>query len=748
MRLYQVSISLRSIQRPLSLSLTKTLSTSTSSLKLFDKILIANRGEIACRVIRTARRLGGFNFHVIINYIITNLIIIIGIKTVAVYSDADRNSEHVKLADEAIYIGPSPATESYLRGDKIIKACLETNAKAVHPGYGFLSENLPFCQLCTDSNVTFIGPPPNAIRAMGSKSESKDIMIKANVPVTPGYHGNDQSNDNLIKEAKKIGYPLMIKAVSGGGGKGMRAVFSETKFIESLESCRREAKKSFGDDAVLIEKLVQAPRHVELQVFGDKYGDAVHLLERDCSVQRRHQKVLEEAPAPNLSPEVRKKMGDAAVACAKAVGYVGAGTVEFLVDSVTSEFYFCEMNTRLQVEHPVTEMITGLDLVEWQLRVASGQKLPLNQEEILKRAKGCAIEARIYAENPSKDFLPQTGHLVHMLTPVNKNKNEESDIRVDSGVISGGEVSTFYDPMIAKLIAYGEDRPKALEKLERALRDFQVSGLANNIDFLIQIVRHPGFANEQPTTAFFDSYMKDLLSSLALSHLNPISKHTALGMIGFMETKKLIAGTFGGLDNGNDWRAYGKVKRNIDVFEGNNNSINIGFESSHRDHKILISNTKDKSNRQMSCYLKSKKLVTNSSKGKVWELEVEVDGHLCTGTVALYDNAVNDVVIDVWLDGQTNDSQTHVQVCVPAENYVSDDTASGNPVVKAPMPGKIIKLNIPTGCMVKQGETILILEAMKMEHVVSAPCAGKVTLFCTEGTSVSEGLKLAEVIKV
>jgi len=525
----------------------------------------------------------------------------------------------------------------------------------------------------------------------------------------------------------------------------MRAVFTESKFLESLESCRREAKKSFGDDAVLIEKLVQAPRHVELQVFGDKHGDAVHLLERDCSVQRRHQKVLEEAPAPNLSAEVRKKMGDAAVACAKAVGYVGAGTVEFLVDSVTSEFYFCEMNTRLQVEHPVTEMITGLDLVEWQLKVASGQKLPLSQDEILKRAKGCAIEARIYAENPLKDFLPQTGHLVHMLTPVNKNKNEESDIRVDSGVKSGSEVSTFYDPMIAKLIAYGDDRSKALQKLERALRDFQVSGLSNNIDFLIQIVRHTGFANKQATTAFFDSYMKDLLSSLSTSHLNPISKHTVLGMIGLMETKK--NNVSGGLNDGNDWRAYGTVKRHVEVSDGLNDSISIGIETSHRDHKILISNSKDKEGQKFPCYVKSKKLVNSTNKGKVWELEVEISGLLCSGTVALYQNAVNDTVIDVWLDGQSGDSQTHVQISVPAENHAADDVASGNPVVKAPMPGKIIKLNIPTGGMVKQGDTILILEAMKMEHVVSAPCSGQVTILCAEGDSVSEGLKLAEVVK-
>ena len=430
-----------------------TTSQCTDPYVPFKKILIANRGEIACRVIRTARRLG--------------------IKTVAVYSDVDHDSEHTKLADEAIYLGPSPASESYLLGDKIIEACRKTGAQAVHPGYGFLSENLSFCKKCTDAGIEFIGPPPYAIRAMGSKSESKDIMIKAGVPVTPGYHGSDQSNETLVREAKKVGYPLMIKAVSGGGGKGMRAVFEESKFLDALEACRREALKSFADDAVLLEKLVRAPRHVELQVFGDKLGGAVHLLERDCSIQRRHQKVLEEAPAPHLTPKTRKAMGDAAVACAKAVGYVGAGTVEFLVDSVTSDFYFCEMNTRLQVEHPVTEMITGVDLVEWQLRVAAGQPLPLTQEQILQRASGCAIEARIYAENPLNDFLPQTGHLAHLRTPLERTIVEEG-VRVDSGIRSGNDVSSFYDPMIAKLIAYAPTRPEAMRKLERALRDYQV----------------------------------------------------------------------------------------------------------------------------------------------------------------------------------------------------------------------------------------------------------------------------------
>ncbi|CAM9250574.1 unnamed protein product, partial [Ectocarpus fasciculatus] len=460
--------------------------------KLFDKIIIANRGEIACRVIRTAKELG--------------------IKTVACYSDADKNAMHVRLADEAVHIGNSPAAESYLRGEKIIEAAKRTGAQAVHPGYGFLSENLAFCKMCEDNNITFIGPPPGAIRAMGSKSESKDIMIKANVPVTPGYHGENQDKDFLFAEAEKIGYPLMIKAVSGGGGKGMRAVMEPGQFYEALEGCKREAMKSFSDDVVLIEKLVREPRHVELQVFGDTFGNVVHLRERDCSVQRRHQKVLEEAPAPNLTDDVRTRMGNAAVACAKAVGYVGAGTVEFLVDSISQDFYFCEMNTRLQVEHPVTEMITGLDLVEWQLRVASGNPLPLTQEEILTRVKGCAIEARIYAENPMRDFLPATGRMVHMHTP---DFGDEPGVRADYGIRSGDSVSTFYDPMIAKLIAYDETRDKAVLKLERALRGFQVSGLTNNIDFLVDTAKHNGFLNEQPTTGFFDKHLSNILNNLS-----------------------------------------------------------------------------------------------------------------------------------------------------------------------------------------------------------------------------------------
>lgn len=704
-----------------------------SFIKPFTKILIANRGEIACRVIRTARSMG--------------------IRTVAVYSDADKNSQHVEMADESVYIGESPASSSYLVGQKIIDACLKTGAQAVHPGYGFLSENLPFCQLCEDAGIQFIGPPPFAIRAMGSKSESKDIMIKAGVPVTPGYHGNDQSNEKLFAEAKKIGYPLMIKAVSGGGGKGMRAVFEEKNFHDALEACRREAKKSFADDAVLLEKLIRAPRHVELQVFGDKHGNAVHLMERDCSVQRRHQKVLEEAPAPNLTPSTRKAMGDAAVACAKAVGYVGAGTVEFLVDSVTSDFYFCEMNTRLQVEHPVTEMITGVDLVEWQLRVAAGEQIPLKQEDIVERTRGCAIEARIYAENPLNEFLPQTGHLAHLRTPLENPRGVSEDgVRVDSGIRSGDTVSSFYDPMIAKLIVHGPDRPTALAKLERALRDYQVAGLANNIDFLVRIVQHPGFANAQPTTAFFEQYMPELLASVEPKSKAILDKYTGMGLIALSESMRAqqsSSSTSGDIWNGkaigSDWRAFGyEVKRVLNV-QDSTRSSSVSAEMTSRNQWKFST----KENESVFSVKEAKIMRPSGShgSGEVWEISTEVDGLSCSGTVSMYKNAQRAIVVDVWLHGQTGSEASHAQFTVPAMDFTSkEDSVSGTPVVYAPMPGQIVKISVKSGDEVKKGDPIIIINAMKMEHVISAPSSGIINILCTENSSVGDASVLAEVI--
>jgi acetyl-CoA carboxylase biotin carboxylase subunit len=454
---------------------------------MFSKILIANRGEIACRVIRTARRMG--------------------VATVAVYSDADAGAMHVAMADEAVHIGPAPARESYLKGDVILAAAKKTGAQAVHPGYGFLSENAEFAEACAAAGIVFVGPPASAIRAMGLKDRAKTLMAKAGVAVVPGYLGDDQAPKHLAAEAAKIGYPVLIKAVAGGGGKGMRKIDAVAEFDAALESAKRESKSSFGDDRVLIEKYVTRPRHIEMQVFADSHGNAVHLFERDCSLQRRHQKVLEEATAPGMPEAMRKAMGEAAVKAAKAVGYVGAGTIEFIVDASeglkVDRFWFMEMNTRLQVEHPVTEAITGFDLVEWQLRVASGEKLPALQKDI--HAKGHAIEARLYAEDPQKGFLPSVGKLERLRFP------DGAGIRVDTGVREGDTVSPFYDPMIAKVIAWDETREGAAARLADALAQTQVAGVRTNNAFLIRALRHPDFITGNIDTGFIARHEANLL---------------------------------------------------------------------------------------------------------------------------------------------------------------------------------------------------------------------------------------------
>ncbi|XP_045358789.1 methylcrotonoyl-CoA carboxylase subunit alpha, mitochondrial isoform X4 [Leopardus geoffroyi] len=463
---------------------TMKYSTTTAGRNI-AKVLVANRGEIACRVIRTAKKMG--------------------IQSVAVYSEADKNSMHVDMADEAYSIGPAPSQQSYLSMEKIIQVAKISAAQAIHPGYGFLSENMEFAELCKQEGIIFIGPPSSAIRDMGIKSTSKSIMAAAGVPVVEGYHGEDQSDRCLREHARRIGYPVMIKAVRGGGGKGMRIVRSEEEFQEQLESARREAKKCFNDDAVLIEKFVDTPRHVEVQVFGDHHGNAVYLFERDCSIQRRHQKIIEEAPGPGINSDVRKKLGEAAVRAAKAVNYVGAGTVEFIMDS-KHNFYFMEMNTRLQVEHPVTEMITGTDLVEWQLKIAAGEKIPLSQEEIT--LQGHAFEARIYAEDPDNNFMPGAGPLVHLYTP-------QADLctRIETGVRQGDEVSVHYDPMIAKLVVWAANRQAALTKLRYSLLQYNIVGLHTNIDFLLSLSGHPEFEAGNVHTDFIPQHRKELLPS-------------------------------------------------------------------------------------------------------------------------------------------------------------------------------------------------------------------------------------------
>src|SRR3954469_5215914 len=446
---------------------------------MFDTVLIANRGEIACRIIRTLKRMG--------------------IRSVAVYSEADRDALHVALADAAYEIGAAPPRDSYLNQANILSAAKASGADAIHPGYGFLSENAGFAEACAKAGLTFIGPPPSAIRAMGSKSEAKALMEKAGVPLVPGYHGADQSLQVLQAAADKIGYPVLIKASAGGGGKGMKVAENAAAFQAALESAQREAKNAFGDDRVLIEKYLQQPRHIEAQIFGDSFGNIIHLFERDCSIQRRHQKVIEEAPAPGLTAERRAAIGKTAVEAGRAVGYVGAGTVEFIAEG--ENFYFMEMNTRLQVEHPVTEAITGIDLVEWQIRVARGEKLPKTQDQL--KIDGHAMEVRLYAEDPVRDFLPQTGTLHHLRFP--------EDARVDSGIRAGDTVSIHYDPMIAKIIAHGADRSEAIARLRRALAAMEVGGLATNLDFLQAILREPDFAAGKVDTGFIERHRAALL---------------------------------------------------------------------------------------------------------------------------------------------------------------------------------------------------------------------------------------------
>ena len=468
---------------------------------MFTKILIANRGEIACRVAATAKRMG--------------------VKTVAVYSDADANAKHVAVCDEAVHIGGSAPKDSYLCWERILEAAKATGAQAIHPGYGFLSENEEFAQACQDAGLVFIGPPPSAIKDMGLKAESKQLMEKAGVPLVPGYHGADQDPALLQREADRIGYPVLIKASAGGGGKGMRAVDKSEDFAAALASCKREAINSFGDDAVLIEKYVQRPRHIEIQVFGDTLGNYVYLFERDCSVQRRHQKVLEEAPAPGMSPTRRAEMGAAAVAAAKAVGYVGAGTVEFIAEEVNDgdlRFYFMEMNTRLQVEHPVTESITGLDLVEWQLRVAAGQPLPLQQDQL--QITGHAIEARICAENPDAGFLPATGTMDVLRWPPHvsfQRVSPDHPVRVDAGVTEGDAITPYYDSMIAKLIVHGDDRAQALARLDAALAATHIVGLHTNVAFLRRVVASQSFAMADLDTALIEREADVLLKQPPLA---------------------------------------------------------------------------------------------------------------------------------------------------------------------------------------------------------------------------------------
>ena len=656
---------------------------------MFRSLLIANRGEIACRIIRTARRLG--------------------IETIAVYSEADASARHVRLADRAFLLGPAAARESYLSVEKILAVAKESGAEAIHPGYGFLSENADFAEACARAGVVFVGPSASSIRAMGSKSEAKSLMEKFDVPLTPGYHGDDQDPARLAKEADRIGYPVLIKASAGGGGKGMRRVDAAADFAAALASCKREAASSFGSDHVLVERYIERPRHIEVQIFGDTHGNYVYLFERDCSVQRRHQKVLEEAPAPGMTEERRAAMGRSAVRAAQAVSYAGAGTVEFIADP-SGTFYFMEMNTRLQVEHPVTEQITGMDLVEWQLRVAAGEKLPCTQEELTIR--GHAIEARIYAENPEAGFLPSTGRLVHLVPPA-----ESEHVRVDTGVEQGDAITPHYDPMIAKLIVWGEDRSEALARMASALDRYEIVGVANNVEFLGRLVRSESFAKANLDTALIERERDALLpaerkmpeSAWLVAAAAELAKRTAAA--------STEASPWAPLDG---WRNGGRAAQLVAVRHGD-------------ETRELFARFVSKGHWDVS---------VGKADAPATRLTLEQDdGHglrVTIGDASLHANVVaNGAHLHVFLGGARWD----LEVVDPL--YVESDADNSVGGLRAPMPGKVIAHIAKEGARVDKGAPLLVVEAMKMELTISAPRAGVVKSFLYGvGEQVNEGVEL------
>ncbi len=691
---------------------------------MFKKILIANRGEIACRVAATARRMA--------------------IKTVAVYSDADADAKHVTACDEAVHIGGSAPKDSYLRWQRIIAAAKATGAEAIHPGYGFLSENEEFAQACADAGLVFIGPSAPAIKAMGLKAESKRLMEKAGVPLVPGYHGSDQNPALLQREADRIGYPVLIKASAGGGGKGMRAVDTSEDFAAALASCQREAINSFGDDAVLIEKYAQRPRHIEIQIFGDTHGNYVHLFERDCSVQRRHQKVLEEAPAPGMTEAMRQQMGEAAVAAARAVNYVGAGTVEFIVEnldgggtangftagppqgkstpqgdseahavaSVGANFYFMEMNTRLQVEHPVTEAITGLDLVEWQLRVAAGQPLPLKQDQL--RRQGHAIEARICAESPDNQFLPATGTLQVYRQPV-CTRFERADgpthVRIDDGVREGDAISPYYDSMVAKLIVHGDTREQALARMDQALSEFHIVGLQTNVQFLRHVVQSQSFAAADLDTALIPREAGVLFNQEKLGLSVAVAAAVALTLE--EEKSRETDDPFSRTDG---WRLHGPSQRRFE------------FEFHGESQAAQLARAHDGTLQLALGDLRLSLRYTATAKG----LQLELDGQRCL----LQTYRRGEVVHVFGAQGATQITE----IDLLAHAGVTQIEAGR---LTAPMPGKVVSFQVKAGDTVSRGQALAVMEAMKMEHTIAAPADGVVAeILYAPGDQVLEGAEL------
>lgn len=648
---------------------------------MFKKILIANRGEISCRVTRSAHRLG--------------------VRTVAVFSDADATAMHVESADEAVRLGPAPSRESYLCVDKIIEAAKATGAEAIHPGYGFLSENAGFAQACRDAGLIFIGPSPDAITAMGSKSGAKTLMEKAGVPLIPGYHGDEQNDAFLLEKAREMGFPVLLKASAGGGGKGMRAVHHESEFTEALHGAQREAMNAFGDQRMLIEKLLVEPRHVEVQVLADRHGNAVYVFDRDCSIQRRHQKVVEEAPAPGLSPELRTAMGEAAVRAAKAISYEGAGTLEFLVDK-NGQFYFMEMNTRLQVEHPVSELISGLDLVEWQLRVASGEPLGFEQGDL--RVKGHAIEVRLYAEDPDSGFLPSTGTLRHFDMPAGEG------VRVDTGYRTGDAVSVYYDPMMAKVIAWGETRDIAAQRLADALRKTRIAGVKHNTGFLVKVLSHPAFLAAGLSTHFIEEHHADLLSPSD-------NDKTALLLLGAAYTLQ----TPHPAANSNDYCSPWSRLQGFRIAQHDESLIRISLQG--ETHEVAL--TPARTHYEYAIGEHRGECALTLKEGLACLIR---DSHLTSFHVVRTGNG-----LDVFSHGE------HAELGFVTHSHESSTTSDGRHY-NAPMNGRIVSVNVSKGDAVKEGDTLLVMEAMKMEHRIRAHGNGVIaTIDIVAGDLVSEG---------
>ncbi len=660
---------------------------------MFESLLIANRGEIACRVGRTARRMG--------------------LRTVAVYSAADKDAWHVTAADEAVAIGPPPAAESYLRIDAVLAAAHASRAEAVHPGYGFLAENADFAEACEAAGLVFVGPPAAAIRAMGGKDRAKRLMERAGVPVLAGYHGTAQSAKALARAADELGFPLLIKPAAGGGGKGMRRVDAAGDFAQALAGARREAAAAFGDERVILERFLERPRHIEVQIFADRHGNAVHLFERDCSIQRRHQKVFEEAPAPGLSAKLRAELGRAALAAAQAIGYVGAGTVEFLVDG--KSFYFMEMNTRLQVEHPVTEMITGLDLVEWQLRVAAGEALPCRQQDLAIR--GHAIEARLYAEDPARGFLPATGRLARLRFP-----KTGPQLRIDSGVREGDAISPYYDPMIAKLIVAGKDRPTAVARLDRALAQTRIEGVATNLAFLRQIAGQPDYRAGRIDTAFVARHGDRLLAAdldeaaLALAGLAVLLRREAEAGAAARESS----------DPFSPWQATDGWRLNTERL-----SL-LRFEAA-------ASSTVDIEVRPAAPGVRlgfgGREVAASGRLAADGTLEARLDGRKRRAAVSW-----EGTELELEVDGERHRLRLYDPLTAAA-----DQEAGGNRVI-APMPGKIVQVHVKPGERVTRGAPLMVLEAMKMEHTLAAPMDGRVAaVHYRSGDMVEEGVDLVDL---